>query len=238
MQRIFCLGAVLLACSFSARAADRPATLFQIGVADGDFGELALVGNHTAYSKQFPGDVNFVVGKSDPKQDWPYIQPGPADAWAGRKPHPFKITFQVGSVDQTYDRLVIDLRRGARIRPMRSRPPRGHQLDRLLNASYSASGGPRRPSTIQIGGQRCLFAPAASIPPVSAPHRRELDHPDQHQRELVAVRRCAPRERHPRAGSDGEPACRAASVLQADTGRFTAGRPRFRRQPGRRRPTC
>jgi len=35
------------------------------------------------------------VGQSDPKQDWPYIHPGPADAWAGSKSHTVTILFGV-----------------------------------------------------------------------------------------------------------------------------------------------
>ena len=75
---------------------------------EGDSHDLALAGKYRQYSKQFPDDVNFVVGKSEAKQDWPYIHPGPADAWAGSTAHPFKINFQIAKVEEGYYRLVVD----------------------------------------------------------------------------------------------------------------------------------
>jgi hypothetical protein len=35
----------------------------------------------------------FLVGVSDAKKDWPYVQPGPRDPWAGARPHSFSICF-------------------------------------------------------------------------------------------------------------------------------------------------
>ena len=58
--------------------------------------------------RRFPHDVDFVVGQSDPKKDWPWIQPGPSDAWAGSRPHAFKITFDLPDVAAGYYRLVLD----------------------------------------------------------------------------------------------------------------------------------
>src|SRR5262249_45085766 len=81
MPKISCLG-VLLFC-LSAGAVDKPATIFQIGAADGDFHEFAIAGNEKNYPKQFPNDVNYVVGRSDAKQDWPFVHPGPVDVWGG-----------------------------------------------------------------------------------------------------------------------------------------------------------
>ncbi|MBN1507172.1 MAG: hypothetical protein JW955_10025, partial [Sedimentisphaerales bacterium] len=36
---------------------------------------------------------NYVVGSSDSKRDWPYVQPGPADGWAGGRVHRFVVLF-------------------------------------------------------------------------------------------------------------------------------------------------
>ncbi|MBN1125947.1 MAG: hypothetical protein JXA82_13140, partial [Sedimentisphaerales bacterium] len=65
-------------------------TLWQIGADDNNTAEFALgPAGHGEYSARFgPGSL-FVVGKSDPKEDWAYIQPGPEDAWAGNKSHTF-----------------------------------------------------------------------------------------------------------------------------------------------------
>jgi len=68
--------------------------LWQIGKADNDTVEFALGPDRSnQYSATFPNDALFVAGQSDPKKDWPYIQPGPADAWAGGKSHTFTILF-------------------------------------------------------------------------------------------------------------------------------------------------
>ena len=73
----------------SARAADRP-PLWQIGQPNHGNAEFALAPGGFA---QFKEDACFVVGKSDPKRDWPYVHPGPDDAWAGGRPHTFTIVF-------------------------------------------------------------------------------------------------------------------------------------------------
>src|SRR5689334_17142606 len=43
-------------------------------------------------------DPLFLVGTSDPAKDWPFVHPGPADAWAGRRDHTFGIAFALGEV--------------------------------------------------------------------------------------------------------------------------------------------
>ncbi|MGA2864760.1 MAG: polysaccharide lyase family protein [Verrucomicrobiota bacterium] len=112
MKRLIYLGLVCLGWSYAAPAQDKasaPATsVFQIGVADGDCREFALAGNYAAYAQTFPHDVEFVVGKSEAKQDWPWIHPGPADSWAGGRPHAFKIIFDLPEVAAGYYQLVVD----------------------------------------------------------------------------------------------------------------------------------
>jgi hypothetical protein len=109
--------------------------IFQIGVPDGDYREFAIAGNYADYAKQFPDDVDFVVGQSDAGRDWPYIQPGPDDDWAGHKPHTFTIHFQIHKQTRGYDRLVIDF-----VSAHYSDPPRlridinGERLERRLPA--------------------------------------------------------------------------------------------------------
>jgi len=137
MKKIICFSLLCQAWagSLSAHAGREPATIFQIGVPDGDYREFAIAGNYATYSKLFPHDVNFVVGQSDPGRDWPYIQPGPADAWAGSKPHTFTIHFQIPGPGSNYYRLVIDF-----VGAHYSDPPRltvdinGERLERRLPA--------------------------------------------------------------------------------------------------------
>src|ERR1035437_7853892 len=112
MMQLLWLGLVLLGWNYSAPAQDKVATpavtVFQIGVADGDYREFALAGNYQAYPQTFPHDAGFVVGQSDPRKDWPWIQPGPTDAWAGDRAHTFKINFNLPEVATGYYRLVLD----------------------------------------------------------------------------------------------------------------------------------
>src|ERR1017187_3673111 len=68
--------------------------LWQIGKADTNNTEFALAPNGWA---KFKADAFFVVGASEPIRDWPYVQPGPDDRWAGGRPHTFTIAFGMKS---------------------------------------------------------------------------------------------------------------------------------------------
>lgn len=92
--------------SMSVNAADIQ-LLWQIGKPDHGDAELALA---PAGFEQFKEDPLFVVGKSDPRRDWPYIHPGPDDSWAGNRPHTFIILFGVKQVSaNSICKLVVDL---------------------------------------------------------------------------------------------------------------------------------
>lgn len=66
--------------------------LWQIGKPDSDDREFALAPKGYA---NFKADGFFVVGRSEAGRDWPYVQPGPTDGWAGGKPHTFCVVFGV-----------------------------------------------------------------------------------------------------------------------------------------------
>ena len=58
----------------------------------------------------FAQDGFFVVGKSDPQHDWPYVHPGPVDGWAGGRSHAFTIVFGLQRAPQAGDcKLQLDL---------------------------------------------------------------------------------------------------------------------------------
>jgi alpha-mannosidase len=84
--------------------------LWQIGKADNDTSEFALGPDKSnQYSTTFPNDALFIADQSDPKKDWPYIQPGPADAWAGGKSHTFTILFGLKATSsEGKGQLVLD----------------------------------------------------------------------------------------------------------------------------------
>jgi hypothetical protein len=108
-KKLFSFGLLCLAWSASipARAQDNK-TVFQIGRPDGDYAEFAIAGNLSAFPQKFPQDVDFAVGQSQAKQQWPFVHPGPLDAWAGGRAHAFRITFSVSKLVPGYYRFVID----------------------------------------------------------------------------------------------------------------------------------
>lgn len=88
-------------------AADTLMPLWQIGRADKNNAEFALAPkNYQGYRE----DGFFIVGRSDPKEAWPYVHPGPVDSWAGGRTHTFAIVFGVkqAAPDGTCQ-LVFDL---------------------------------------------------------------------------------------------------------------------------------
>ncbi len=88
------LGASLLL----AGAAHAQTYLWQIGVTDTNDSEFALApGGYTNYASEFPSDTTYIVGVSTPQTSWPYVQPGPADAWAGSSQHTFNVVFGLQS---------------------------------------------------------------------------------------------------------------------------------------------
>ncbi len=68
--------------------------VWQIGKEDQDYGDFALAGNNKDYHLKFPQKtLLYEIGKSNPATDWPYIQPGSADAWGTRQIQPRIIRF-------------------------------------------------------------------------------------------------------------------------------------------------
>ncbi len=109
-SRLLLLTAVaVLGCSTAEgadSAADPSRVLWQIGKPDNNNAEFALAPG--GYSR-FQADGFFVVGQSDPQRDWPYVQPGPTDDWAGLRPHTFTVVFGLASSPPGTCRLKLDL---------------------------------------------------------------------------------------------------------------------------------
>lgn len=105
-MRIRCLllAAILLT---AVRASAEVA--WSIGSADHSFRDLAIAGDFNAYARHFPRDVSYDVGTSTAATDWPFIHPGPQDAWAGSRPHTFTIGFDVPPGALNICQLVIDI---------------------------------------------------------------------------------------------------------------------------------
>jgi hypothetical protein len=72
--------------------------LWQIGKGDGDDSDLALgPKNYPQYSD----DGVYIVGRSDCRRSWPYVQPGPDDSWAGSRVHTGRILFGLQTAPQS-----------------------------------------------------------------------------------------------------------------------------------------
>jgi hypothetical protein len=86
---------------------DGAALLWEIGKADRGNAEFALApGGFREYGE----DGFYVVGLASAKQSWPYVHPGPADAWAGSRPHTFSVLFGVQRPAAAGScRLLVDL---------------------------------------------------------------------------------------------------------------------------------
>ena len=81
--------------------------LWQIGKQDNSTAEFHLGPN--AYSK-YDRDAFYIVGKSNPKEDWPYAHPAPDDHWAGADRHTFTILFAIEPASLFGQcRLLLDL---------------------------------------------------------------------------------------------------------------------------------
>lgn len=70
-----------------------------VGAFDGKGLEFALSPNrYSRYPARFPNGVDFRAGTDAPRTGWSYLQPGPSDAWAGRRTHTFRLRFDLAAV--------------------------------------------------------------------------------------------------------------------------------------------
>lgn len=99
--------ALLLLCS---TASGSEQILWQIGKPDHSHAEFAFAGDYQAYAKKFGGrTVVFDVGRSDPAKDWPFIQPGPDDAWTPARGKPRLVRFTLPMEPRGVFTLRIEL---------------------------------------------------------------------------------------------------------------------------------
>ena len=140
------LATLLILASTASSSAEQPRLLWQVGQPDNNTAEFALgPGNYAQYDQ----DGLFLVGMSKPKQDWPYVQPGPDDVWADSRRHTFTVFFGLeGLSPRDEARLVVDLVDTHSINP----PPlrievNGHAYERKLPpgaGDASIFGAPQR----------------------------------------------------------------------------------------------
>jgi len=152
--------AILSACGWCAGGETKP--LWHIGRDDHDTREFALAPD--GY-RQYADDPVFVVGASEAKRDWPYVHPGPTDAWAGGRPHTFIVAFGLAEAPRDGAcRLVLDL-----VDTQSRFPPR---LEVKVNGHGSTQDLPRGAGDASVFGE----------PDKGKPHRLEIAIPASHLR--------------------------------------------------------
>ena len=82
--------------------------VWQLGEKDGSAAEFAIAGRWGEFASRFPHDCFYIVGQSHPGKDWPYVLPGPADAWANGRRHTFVIGFGLSEAPHGTSKLVLD----------------------------------------------------------------------------------------------------------------------------------
>ncbi|TDD63558.1 hypothetical protein E1298_43690 [Actinomadura rubrisoli] len=82
--------------------------LARVGKFDHKSLELALApAGYAQYKTRFPNGVDYTYGEGKPDVDWSYIQPGPADAWAGGKASRTTFRFNLDAVPAGQTWLAI-----------------------------------------------------------------------------------------------------------------------------------
>ncbi len=81
--------------------------LWEIGQRDTNTAEFALAPNNYG---QLLSENLFIVGKSEPGRNWPYVHPGPEDAWGGSHKHTYHIAFGLKKVPQHFINHPLELR--------------------------------------------------------------------------------------------------------------------------------
>ncbi|HTI99683.1 MAG TPA: polysaccharide lyase family protein [Dongiaceae bacterium] len=90
MATILMLTPVWLGRAQAPATSDTGPYLWQLGTPDHNDAEFALAPDKY---NSFTSDGFFVVGESDVAKDWPYVQPGPDDNWAGSRQHAYTVVF-------------------------------------------------------------------------------------------------------------------------------------------------
>jgi hypothetical protein len=158
----------LVAGWFPGAAAGESRLVWQIGEPDKSSAEFALAGNYRAFQGRFDvAPVVFEVGRSQAARDWPFIQPGPEDEWAGSRIHPFTIRFFLAQQPRGSCTLRVelaDVHTGSRPAVVVSVGGRKAQF-RLQPGSSEvplnhAPGG--KPQRIELALPAALFHPGAN----------------------------------------------------------------------------
>jgi len=99
---------VICTCSFAAAT---PEAVWQIGKFDQSSAEFhqGEIKPPNAAGAQRETDVIYIIGKSNPANDWPAFQPGSANGAAGFRLHPYVVQFELPEAPQGLYTLKVAL---------------------------------------------------------------------------------------------------------------------------------
>jgi hypothetical protein len=157
----------------SVTVSGRP--LATVGTFDHKSLELALAPNGSGqYSARFGTGVDFTYGVDTPGADWSYIHPGPADAWAGSRPHRFTFRFTLDTVPAGEAWVAVWLidthatNPGAATLILNGTPVREVALEKgatrgSLEGDATLPGSPLKPSYVELPLPRGALRPGENI---------------------------------------------------------------------------
>jgi hypothetical protein len=121
-----------------------------VGTFDGKGVEMALSPNGSSrYPTTFPNDVDFRYGVDSASTGWSYLQPGPSDAWAGRRNHLFRLRFDLSTAPaQDVDIALWLIDSHATIAGSAVLSVNGTTVDRLAFANGATKGSTMADSTV------------------------------------------------------------------------------------------
>lgn len=146
-----------------------------VGDFDGKGLEFALSPNgYSQYNATFPDGVDFRYGTDSAGTGWSYLQPGPADGWAGRRNHLFRLRFDLAEAPaQDLDLALWLIDSHASIAGSVVLTINGTTVDRVafeggatkgsLQGDSTVPGSPLKPSFIERPLARSLFKAGENV---------------------------------------------------------------------------
>ncbi len=124
----------------AAPAGQTRARLWHLGVTSTPWNDSAFALSPGGW-RHYAHDGFMVIGRSDPKVSWPYVQPGPEDRWAGHHRHTFTVDFGVARSVAGQAMLVLRFADTQPVHPPRLRIEINNAWHHTFRTPRGGSGG-------------------------------------------------------------------------------------------------